>query len=155
MNTSSVFENAQDHVTVDIGPQRFGIDVLKVRDVFEPTGLTIVPSAPKEVAGVLNLRGYIVTAIDGRVRLGMPDRGEDDPTPMAVSVERNGEMFGLLVDRVGETIPLTQKTYESNPANMDSRWAGVAAGVHRLETGLLVLLDIDRVLRLEQSEQGA
>lgn len=69
---------------------------------------------------------------------------------MAVGIEERGELFGLIVDRVGDVMWLKPSSYEANPVNLDPRWIQVCAGVHRLDEGLLVLLDVDRVLDLSQ-----
>jgi purine-binding chemotaxis protein CheW len=87
-------------VTVVMGGQLFGFRLERVRDVFVPRGLSPVPLAPPEVAGLLNLRGRIVTAIDLRRRLGLPPRA-DGGAPVAVGIEERGELYGLIVDRVG------------------------------------------------------
>ena len=108
-----------------------------------------MPLAPPEVAGLLNLRGRIVTAIDLRRRLGLPPRA-DGGTPVAVGIEERGELYGLIVDRVGDVVWLKPSSYDTNPANLDQRWAKVCAGVHRLDQGLLVVLDVDKVLNLTQ-----
>jgi purine-binding chemotaxis protein CheW len=136
-------------VTVVTGGQLFGLKVLRVRDVFVPRGLSQVPLAPPEVAGLLNLRGRIVTAIDVRRRLGLSPR-TDGGTPVAVGIEERGELYGLIVDRVGDVVWLKPSSYDTNPANLDQRWAKVCAGVHRLDQGLLVVLDVDKVLNLTQ-----
>lgn len=116
-----------------------------MRDVFVPRGLSSVPLAPPEVAGLLNLRGRIVTAIDLRRRLGLPPLG-DSAAPTAIGIEERGELYGLLVDRVGDVLWLKRASYETNPANLDPRWGQVCAGVHRLEHDLKVVLDVDKVL---------
>jgi len=118
-----------------------------VRDVFVPRGLSRVPLAPPEVAGLLNLRGRIVTAIDLRRRLGIEAR-DDAMTPLAVGIEKHGELYGSIVDQGGDVLRLERSTYEANPVNLDAGWASVCAGVHRLETGLMVVLDVDKVLDL-------
>ena len=76
-------EDHRDYVTMSIGSQMFGIPVLNVQDVLGSQQITRVPLAPPEVAGSLNLRGRIVTAIDVRPRLGMPKK-EDGKPPMSV-----------------------------------------------------------------------
>jgi purine-binding chemotaxis protein CheW len=134
-------------VTVMTGGQLFGLRLERVRDVFVPRGLSKVPLAPPEVAGLLNLRGRIVTAIDLRRRLGLPPR-EDGGAPVAVGIEERGELYGLIVDRVGDVLRLKRSSHEANPVNLDQRWAKVCAGVHRLDHGLLVVLDVDKVLDL-------
>ena len=136
-------------VTVVTGGQLFGLRLERVRDVFVPRGLSQVPLAPPEVAGLLNLRGRIVTAIDLRRRLGFSPR-TDGGTPVAVGIEERGELYGLIVDRVGDVLRLKRSSYEANPVNLDQRWAKVCAGVYRLDTGLMVVLDVDKVLDLSQ-----
>ena len=139
----------QGFVTVVTGGQLFGLKLERVRDVFVPRGLSSVPLAPPEVAGLLNLRGRIVTAIDLRRRLGLPPRG-DGLAPVAVGIEERGELYGLVVDRAGDVLWLTRSSYEANPVNLDARWAQVCAGVHRLEDDLMVVLDVDKVLDLSR-----
>src|ERR1700758_568307 len=124
-------ETVIEYVTVMLDGQLFGLPISRVQDVFMPDRLTRVPLAPPEISGVLNLRGRIVTAVDLRVRLGMPPRGDGRP-PMAVGIELKGESYGLLIDSVGEVMRLANGTREANPVNLDARLARVSAGVHRL-----------------------
>ncbi len=134
-----------EYVTVMIAEQLFGLPIGRVQDVFMLERLTRVPLSAPEIAGVLNLRGRIVTAIDLRRRLGLPPRSGGRP-PMAVGIELRGESYGLLIDSVGEVMKLADNTREPNPVNLDAKLARVAAGVHRLDGQLLVILDVDRVL---------
>src|ERR1700693_4954688 len=85
-----------EYVTVALDGQWFGLPIARVQDVFMPELLTRVPLSEPEIAGVLNLRGRIVTAIDLRCRLGLPPRPEGLP-PMAVGIEWRGESYGLIV----------------------------------------------------------
>jgi purine-binding chemotaxis protein CheW len=135
-----------DYVTMTIADQLFGIPVLSVHDVLGPQKITRVPLAPPEVAGVLNLRGRIVTAINIRQRLGLPD--SDKQSGMSVAVEYNGESYSLLIDKVGEVLSVSPSAYESNPATLDPRWREVSTGVYRLDGGLLVILDVERLLSI-------
>ncbi|CEJ14226.1 chemotaxis protein CheW [Phreatobacter sp. AB_2022a] len=138
-------DDVTEYVTVLIGGQLFGLPISRVQDVFMPDRITRVPLASPEIAGVLNLRGRIVTAIDMRVRLGMAQVGEARP-PMAVGIESKGESYGLLIDTVGEVLKLSPDSREQNPINLDARWTRVSAGVHRLDGQLMVILDVDAVL---------
>lgn len=140
-------EATEGFVTVVTGGQLFGLRLERVRDVFVPRGLSKVPLARPEVAGLLNLRGRIVTAIDLRCRLGLPAR-EDGGAPVAVGIEERGELYGLIVDRVGDVVRVKRSSYEANPVNLDQHWTKVCAGVHRLDHGLMVVLDVDKVLNL-------
>jgi purine-binding chemotaxis protein CheW len=147
-------EYVTEYVTVMIGNQLFGLPISRVQDVFMPDRLTRVPLASPEIAGVLNLRGRIVTAIDMRRRLGLPPRSDGRP-PMAVGIELKGESYGLLIDTVGEVLKLADGTREPNPVNLDQHLARVSAGVHRLEGQLLVVLDVDRVLEMGSESLAA
>lgn len=136
-------------VTVMTGGQLFGLRLDRVRDVFVPQVLSAVPLAPPEVAGLLNLRGRIVTALDLRRRLGLPPRDAGQPT-VAVGIEDRGELYGLIADRVGDVLWLKPSSFESNPANLDPRWAQVCGGVHRLDGDIMVVLDVDKLLDFSQ-----
>lgn len=139
-------EGTREFVTLLVADQMFGVEVTAIQDVFALQGLTPVPGARPEIAGVLNLRGRIVTAIDARVRLGLPPRTEDARGVMAVGVERNGEAFGILVDGVGDVLRLNDEAFEPNPMNLDPTWKLVSRGVYRLQGRLLITLDIDQLL---------
>ena len=128
-----------EYVTVTIGDHMFGLPIFRVQDVFVPVGLTRVPLAPPEVAGILNLRGRVVTAIDMRSRLDFGPREPGAPV-MAIGIEFKGESYGLLVDAVGEVIQLHNSACEAKPANLDPRLSRVAAGIYRLEGQLMVVL---------------
>ena len=134
-----------EYITFVIDGQLFGLSISRVQHVFVPERLTRVPLAAPDIAGVLNLRGRIVTAIDLRRRLGLAARSDDRP-PMAIGVELRGESYGLLIDSVGAVMRLGGDTREPNPVNLDARLARVAAGVQRLDGQLLVILDVDRIL---------
>jgi purine-binding chemotaxis protein CheW len=144
-DNTAVGEQLIEFVTVMIGGQLFGLPISRVQDVFMPDRITRVPLSAPEIAGVLNLRGRIVTAIDMRRRLGLPPRA-DQRRNMAVGIELGAESYGLMIDSVGEVLKLTDDTREPNPVNLDQRLARVAGGVHRLDGQLMVILDVDRVL---------
>jgi purine-binding chemotaxis protein CheW len=143
-----------DFVTFTTADQMFGLPIERVQDVFKPTRITRVPLAGDEIAGVLNLRGRIVTAIELRSRLGLGTR-ENGRVAMAIGIESRGESFGLLVDAVGEVLKLQDNEREPNPINLDRNLGRVSAGVYRLDGQLLVILDIDRVLDLSAEAAAA
>ena len=143
-----------EYVTAMIGGQMFGLPIGRVHDVFIPERLTRVPLAPMQIAGVLNLRGRIVTAIDMRRRLALPPRAKGEKC-MAVGIEQRGESFGLLVDAVGEVLKVPAASRDSNPVNLDQCLARVADGVHRLDDRLMVVLDVDRVFALQAEALAA
>ncbi len=156
MRTSTDSGNGSiiEYVTAMIGGQLFGLPISRVQDVFIPDRLTRVPLSSPEVAGILNLRGRIVTVIDMRCRLGVPKRDDEHPL-LAVGIEYRGESYGLLIDDIGEVMKLPDSGLEANPVNLDKRLAHVSAGVHRLEAQLLVILDVDRVLHVRAQLMAA
>ena len=143
--TETIEGSVAEYVTAVIGGQLFGLPISRVQDVFMPERLTRVPLSSAEIAGVLNLRGRIVTLIDMRCRLGLGSR-ENGQQSMAIGVESRGESYGLLIDSVGEVLKLDNQSWEPNPSNLDARLASVSTGIYRLDSQLLMVLDVDRVL---------
>jgi purine-binding chemotaxis protein CheW len=152
--TETIEGTVAEYVTAVIGGQLFGLPISRVQDVFMPERLTRVPLSSQEIAGVLNLRGRIVTVVDMRARLGLP-RAEQGQPPMAVGVDLRGESYGLLIDTIGEVLRLPEASREDNPVNLDPRMAKLAGGVHRLDGQLMVVLDVDRVLELAPEMKAA
>jgi purine-binding chemotaxis protein CheW len=138
-------DTLREYVTAEIGGELIGLPILRVQDVFIPEKPTRVPLAPPEIAGVLNLRGRIVTLIDMRRRLGLAPRAAEK-APLAIGVEARGESYGLLIDAIGEVLHLDEDAREPNPVNLDSRLARVSSGIHRLNDRLLMVIDVERVL---------
>ena len=147
MKTMTEEADINDYVTFTTAGQIFGLPIERVQEVFKPAHITRVPLASSQIAGVLNLRGRIVTAIDMRSRLDLHVEDESQAR-MAIGIESRAESFGLLVDALGEVLKLPDDTREANPINLDRKLARVSAGVHRLDGQLLVVLDVDRVLEL-------
>jgi purine-binding chemotaxis protein CheW len=143
-----------EYVTFTVAGQMFGLPIERVQDVFKPINITRVPLAGAEIAGVLNLRGRIVTAINLSNRLDL-ETSTEATVPMAIGIESGTESFGLLVDSVGEVLKLSDSEREANPINLERKLARVSAGVYRLDGQLLVVLDVDRVLDLGTGAMAA
>jgi purine-binding chemotaxis protein CheW len=146
--------NVGEYVTAVVGGELIGLPILRVQDVFVPEGVTRVPLAPPEIAGVINLRGRIVTLIDLRCRFGMPPRAEGAPA-MAIGVESGGESYGLMIDNVGEVLRLSEAEREPNPINLDPGLARISSGIHRLDGRLLMVIDVERVLDIGPAAAAA
>jgi purine-binding chemotaxis protein CheW len=153
VSDTTVLATDDEYVTVMVADQMFGLPIDRVHDVFIASALTGVPLAPKEIVGLLNLRGRVVTAMCLRRRLGLPEA--ENGREMAVGLEHQGESYGLLVDQVGEVMKLSSEKREPNPVHMDSRWVRLSRGVYRLEDQLLIILDVDAVLALEADARAA
>jgi purine-binding chemotaxis protein CheW len=152
---TSTYQHTRELVTFSIADGYFGAEVSEVHDVFALHDLTPVPLARGDVAGLLNLRGRIVTIIDARQRLGLPRRSTGFKGSMCIGLELDGESYGLLVDSVGEVLKVNEAQFEENPVNLDGAWREVSKGVYRLESRLLVALDITRMLDSPAGAQQA
>lgn len=136
-------------VSVRVGEAMFGVPVLKVQDVIAAVRIDLAPRAPFEVAGSLNLRGRIVTAIDMTRRLRMPSRAAGQPH-MSVIVEHGGELYALQVDDVGDVLWLPASSREPTPITLSAEWRRLCDGLHRLDSELMLVLNIGEVLTLDQ-----
>jgi len=128
--------------------------VLRVQDVLASYKITRIPLAPPEIMGELNLRGRIVTAIDIRRRLGLQPRAAEDKG-MSIVVENENELYSLVVDSVGEVLSLSSATFEASPPTLDPQFRDYGSGIYRLDDGLLVVLDVSRLLNYGSATAAA
>jgi purine-binding chemotaxis protein CheW len=126
---------------------RFGVDVQKVQEVVPYQEMTRVPLAPPTVRGLLNLRGQIVTGIDLRRRLGLPER-PDGRLPMNVVLRGEDSPVSFLVDDIGEVIEVAADAGEPPPETLLGRVRELIEGVYPLPDELLLVLDTARTLDL-------
>lgn len=146
-NSLVATDSSDGLVSIRVGSQTFGVPVLSVQDVISETPINRVPLSPPEVAGSLNLRGRIVTAVDMRHRMGMEPRAPEDRS-MNVIVEHGGELYALVVDDVGDVLWLEPSAREPGPVTLSPEWRAVCTGLYRLEGELLLVLNITQVLTL-------
>ena len=132
------------YVTFTVSGQLFGLKVAHVREIFFPEAIYHVPMAPRQVAGLLNLRGRIVTVIDMRDKLSLldvaDDRSEHRPS---ITTDRNGELYSLQIDKVGDIIEVDSASLRPVPTTVSPTWKLIAKAVCRLDGALMVILDID------------
>jgi purine-binding chemotaxis protein CheW len=143
-------EEERVFVTLTVADQLCGVPVLGVRDILGEHAITRIPLAPPEIAGSLNLRGRIVTAIDLRRRLSLPPPPAGQPR-MSVVAEQSGELYALLVDQVSEVMSLKASAFERNPPTLPQVWAQFSTGIYRLDGRLLVVLDVGKLLALGEA----
>lgn len=138
----------QGFVTLTLAGQLCGVPVLAVREVITNSKIVRVPLAPPEIAGNINLRGRIVTAIDTRCRLGL-EPAPETADRVALVAELDGALYALLIDQVQEVLNLRHDKIQETPPNLSTTWRQFSGGVYRLPERLMVVLDIDRLLALQ------
>lgn len=131
----------------------FGVDVLDVQEVLRSQEMTPVPQAPEVVQGLINLRGQIVTAIDMRRRLLLPQR-PDDQAPMNMVVRTSDGAVSLLVDEIGDVLDMDDSNYERPPENLDMAARELIRGVYKLNDHLLLVLDTERAVEVGNCQSG-
>jgi purine-binding chemotaxis protein CheW len=132
-------------VTMHVGEALIGISVHSVQDVIHYQPITQIPLAPSVIAGAINVRGRIVTAIDMRHKLGLGPYPELS-TAMMIVVEHQHELYALMVDSVGDVLTLAAEEQERLPANMNDNWRSIAAGIYKLDGNLLVIIEVGNVI---------
>jgi len=135
-------------VSFCIGDEEYGVDILRVQEINRTMEVTRVPNAPSYVEGVINLRGRVIPVVDLRARFGMP-RKEWDKNTRIVVVELRGVTVGFVVDSVNEVLRIPRNVTEPPPGLATGANAEYITGVGKLEDRLLILLDLEKVVGIE------
>jgi purine-binding chemotaxis protein CheW len=138
---------SRQYATFEVADQLFGVEVHAVQEVLAFSEYTAVPLAPASVAGLFNLRGQVIAAVDLRVRLGMPAQTLDGPV-MNVILRAEGEPVSLLVDRIGDVIELDDEV-EPLPDTISGPRRDLVLGTLKLEDRLMLALDVARATETE------
>jgi len=131
--------------TFHVGKYLFGVDVSLVQEVVRLQSITPVPLASPEIAGLINLRGEVLTAIDLRARMGMA-KSESSRDPVNVVIRVDNEPVSLLVDEIGGVLEVAQVPFEQTPSTVDERVKDLLLGAYTLPDRLLLALNAPRVL---------
>lgn len=150
MNQASLAHTDQ-LTTFWVAGHYFGVPVTVVQEVLRFQAVTRVPLAPPVVRGLINLRGQIVTAIDLRRRLGLPDRAPDR-RPMNVVLRIDESAVSLLVDEIGEVMEVDHSLFEPPPDTLRSFGRELVRGVYKLPEHLLLVLDAARAIDVDAAK---
>jgi purine-binding chemotaxis protein CheW len=138
----------QQFCTFFVQGNLFGVEVETVQEVIRHQNMTPVPLAPEEVAGLINLRGQIVTAVDLRRRLGVGNRREGE-LPMNVVVRTTDGAVSLLVDEIDDVVEVEDNDFEPAPDTLANSSRELIRGVYKLGRGLLLVLDTQRAVNIQ------
>ena len=133
----------QQFCTFYLDKLMFGVELGKVQEVIRYLEITEIPLAPRVVSGLMNLRGQIVTAMDLRRRLDLPDRPEG-AHPMNVVIRSSDGAVSLLVDEIGDVVEVTEDSFERPPETLQGNVREVILGVHKLEKQLMHVLNTEK-----------
>ncbi len=123
----------------------YALEVAELREVNRDLIWTPIPGAPHYVRGAANLRGTIVTVVDLRRVLGYLERPRDLP-PCLLIVAYGGELLGVLVDEVGDVLPLEAEKLQPVPGNLAPGRARFLRGVIQQRTKMVAMLELERIL---------
>lgn len=132
----------------------FGVDLKTVQEVIRELPMTPVPLAPAVVAGIMNLRGQLVTALNLRQQLEM------GPAPagaiaMNVVVRSQDGAVSLLVDQIGDVLEVDEASFERTPETLQGKIRTMILGVHKLDTRLLHVLDVEKACQVGEGLEAA
>lgn len=139
-------------VVFRLGDELYGIDIGTVREIDTLQKITPVPRAQRDVRGIMNLRGRIVTVIDLRTRLGLTE-AEDTRDTRIMVVEADGTMVGCLVDAVHEVLTIAEASIEPAEA-VNALAADYLHGIAKHGDDLVALIDLRKVLADFLEEAG-
>lgn len=137
------------YLTFSMADEEYGIGILKIKEIIGMMPVTTVPQTPGFVKGVINLRGKVIPVVDLRLRFGMASIDYTERTCIIV-VEIAGPsgtvMIGIVVDSVSEVLNIKSEDIEDTPTFGAKLNTDYILGMAKMEGGVKILLDIDRVL---------
>ena len=137
------------YLTFTMADEEYGIGILKIKEIIGMMPITSVPQTPEFVKGVINLRGKVIPVIDLRLRFGMESMDYTERTCIIV-VEIQGSagtvQIGIVVDAVSEVLNIRGEDVEDTPTFGAKLNTDYILGMAKMEGGVKILLDIDRVL---------
>ncbi|MBU0509413.1 chemotaxis protein CheW [bacterium] len=136
---------AGKYLTFGLGKEEYGIEILKVREIIGMMSTTAVPNMPAYVKGVINLRGKVIPVVNIRLKFGMPEAEQTSETCIIV-VDVQGQLIGLVVDRVSEVLDIRGEEIEDSPNVGITVDQAIVLGMAKIKGQVKILLDIDRVL---------
>ena len=146
-------EREGKYLTFTLADEEYGIGILKIKEIIGMMPVTTVPQTPKFVKGVINLRGKVIPVIDLRLRFGMESIEYTERTCIIV-VEIDGIVgtvqIGIVVDSVSEVLNIKGEDIEDTPTFGTKLDTNYILGMAKMEGGVKILLDIDRVLNSKE-----
>lgn len=147
------FSKEGKYLTFSLGTEQYGIGILKIKEIIGMMPVTALPQAPDYLKGVVNLRGKVIPIVDLRTKFAMPEQAETERTCIiVVEVARHGGhcLTGLVVDGVSEVLNIKNEQIEEH-SSLGDLHSETVLGLAKMESGVKILLDIDRVINSDIS----
>ncbi len=141
----AVNDLAGKYLTFELAGEEYGLEILKVREIFGIMSITSVPQTPEFVKGVINLRGKVIPVIDLRLKFGLEEINQTEETCIIVVNVGNIEM-GVVVDKVSEVLDIVSEEIEEAPEFGSDVETGFILGMGKAGDQVTILLDIEKVL---------
>ena len=145
----AIKEKAGKYLTFALANEEYGLEILKVREIFGYMDITAVPQTPAYVKGVINLRGQVIPVIDLRAKFGMETTDVTEETCIIVVEITQGDQkysTGIVVDHVQEVLDIAGEDIEESPQFDSSVNTEFILGMGKIGDTVKILLDIDKVL---------
>ncbi|MBK1647454.1 chemotaxis protein CheW [Rhabdochromatium marinum] len=149
--SDAVASDSSSYVTFSLAEETYAIDVLQVQEVLRVTEIAPVPGVPDYILGIINLRGDVVTVIDGRRRMGLPNHDTTDQSRIVI-IDVENQNVGILVDSVAEVVQIASKDIDPTPAVGSDQSSRFILGVHSSANGLTILISLEKLLSDEEWE---
>ena len=140
-------------VVFSLGAESFALPATHVKEILRVSDITRVPHAPSPVKGITNVRGHVLPVVDLRVRIGLPGAPQDEKSRILV-LETKGRLIGLLVDAARQVVRIARSAVQKAPPDVMTAQSYYILGLHHGEGGLVILLDVERVLVLDAPPGG-
>jgi len=152
-SSKAMLDKEGKYLTFALGPEEYGLEILKVREIIGYMEITAVPQTPAHVKGVINLRGQVIPVIDLRSKFGMNTTEVTEETCIiVVEISQSARKFqtGIVVDHVQEVLDIDGQDIEDSPQFGASVDTSFIMGMGKIGDTVKILLDIDKVLAGEE-----
>ena len=141
-------------IAFQLGDEIYGVEVKRVREILRINNILPVPGAPDYVLGITNIRGSVVTVVDGRKRINLQPIDYTDATRMIV-LESEDDIVAIVVDNVADVIDLPESSIDSNPKLKTKQGSKYIDGVVSHSDGLIIILNAERFITDEQCDMAS
>ncbi len=158
MSSTREASERRQYLAFSLAGGDYAVAILKVKEILQYEEITKVPSTPRSIRGVLNLRGSVVPVVDLAIKFGLPESSVTKRTCVLVvetALDGQAAVMGLVADAVSEVIELGADDVEEPPAFGTRVKVDYLIGMGKVGRRFVLLLDIDKVLSADERDLAA